>query len=112
MLVLGRLLLKNYDIWVANPNISENIFSEDSNYFEIKICRKEMGWNIFVDLFTAADFKSIFCLENNRPTDKTDMIEYQSFMNRKGMSMPLFKVTRQHVEYLIDKCIQLDKGIL
>ena len=110
MIVLGHIHYKNYIVWVTQPHLSSiKDYQQEANslpYYEVMLTRKEKNCNIYVDLATDPDFKFLINLsDRNQPIpDITDMVQYQTYLDRKGSTQLLYKLSNANVAALLAKC--------
>ena len=117
MFALGHIHFKNYTVWVTPPIFSTLSYQQGADelpYYEIMITEKEqlqedsttpkhLLYNFYIDIATSDLFKHLLDLnERNQPVEgKTDMIQYQSYLDRKSCSQPLYKLSKKTVERLL-----------
>lgn len=120
MLTLGYNHIGKYIIWVTPPTFD---FKADDpevinlNYFLVLVTRTEKvkseneTFNVkyYVNLIKSDHFKFLFNIDKNyRPIDGScDMVQYNYYLDNKEMSMPLWKLSKQNISALLDKCREL-----
>jgi len=117
MFALGHIHFKNYTVWVTPPVFSTLTYQQSADelpYYEVMLTRKEQAkedstipkqllYNFYIDIISEPIIKAVMEVDNrNQPIkDFTDMVQYQSYLDRKGSSQPLYKLSRKNVELLI-----------
>jgi hypothetical protein len=113
MIALGHIHYKKYIVWVSQPLLSptKGYQQEAGNlpYYEVLLTKKENLCNIYVDIVFNPDFKFLMNLDDrNQPIkDVTDLVQYQAYLDRKGSSQLLYKLSNANVAALLDKCQEL-----
>jgi hypothetical protein len=115
MFVLGHIHFKYYTLWVTVPPFTVNCYSQRADnldYYEVLLSTKEQVYensdrdqlhSFYVDIMSDPKFKIIMQVnDRNQPiSEETDMIQYQSYIDRKGCCQPLYKLSKKSVEHLI-----------
>jgi len=105
MIIVGYIPTKNFRLWVNqgayNPPLIDSKCLE-LPYYEVLLSEiKDVFY--YVDLRKDERFNVIFKLDKGlRPTPGTNMMEYNSMMDRKDQAQPMFMISRQNLESLID----------
>lgn len=110
-------------MWVMTPVFSLELYQQGADnlsYYEVKITKKEIPsleskvkteqlYNFYIDIATSSEFKFVMKLDDRNQSikDETDMVQYQSYLERKHLQMPLYKLSRDNVIKLINKCEEL-----
>ena len=122
MFTLGHSHIGKYIVWITTPAFEKTGHHSpdvlELPYFDVKVTRTEWWKNsegvdkftiIYLDLLKSEEFKFLFSLDKrNYPTDETDEKEFSSYLERKDMSQPLWKLSKKNVERLLAKCAELE----
>ena len=118
---LGETKIGNFKIWIADP-----VFTINSNdFYEFKLVECDEFYNYFIDLhkderFTDINFKAlpkvlklrkkkdrwdeeIEIEDKDSPEEAIYRIEYNSWLNRKDIYFPLFKLHKNSINKIIEK---------
>lgn len=115
MFALGHVCIGEYTVWITTPVFTvdpSSLEAEKLPYYEVLVHKNKAGWLTYVN-----PIKEIFKWEMTdrnplaRPKDKEnptpDEVEFRteqhSYNDRKEMGMPLTKLSRRHVEELLQK---------
>jgi hypothetical protein len=117
MFALGHIHFKNYTVWVIPPVFTIKPYqqgADELSYYEVLLTEKgqakedsttpkHLQYNFYIDIATSSLFKHLLDLnERNQPIEgKTDMVQYQSYLDRKSSSQPLYKLSKKSVERLL-----------
>lgn len=124
MFALGYIHFKKYTVWINPPVFTLNSYQQGADklqYYEVLLTKKQMPepdsttlkekelYNFTVNIATSPDFKFLMNLnEKNQPIDgETDMIQYQSYIDRGSNLNSLYKLSKKNVEILLEKCAEL-----
>ena len=141
MFAIGHLYIGKYLVYISTPVFCKlpdyHAGVVDLPYFEV--CVNEIKWYgnheyhfaYYVNLAKSPEFKFIFGFDKrNEPTDESDKIvtsyldknnepkehitypEHESYVTRKEMSQPTWKLSKKSVERLLAKCLELEKASL
>ena len=80
----------------------------DVVYYDCLIHQIDSLFPIYINLHKDKRFPFI---EYTRPNANTDKIEYQSYLNRKEMQMPMWVLNQKNFEQIVQKCEELSKGL-
>lgn len=113
MFALGNVFIGKYKVWITSPAFSIHPWDPKAQslpYFEVlvsrEICEKPEKIYATVDLSTAEEFKDILSLDpQKRATGATDLISFQTFLERKRSEAPMWKLSRLNVEKLLEICL-------
>lgn len=110
MVNLGHTHYNKYIVWITQPHLStiKDYHQEVDKlpFFEVILVKKEKHCLISIDIATDNNFRFVMNLsDNNQPTELTDIIQYKSYLNRKGNN--LFFLSKNNVEALLNKCEEL-----
>ena len=104
MFCMGHVFIGNYYLWINSSELNINSLNYKDcfiPYFEVLLTQDIKGTKYYKsDLlkpFLALD-------ERGYPTDKTDPTEYEAYIARKTQSQPLWKLSKKHVETLLQLC--------
>lgn len=97
-----------YRVWIAAPVFTEE--GPDLPYYEVMITREDPILHYYIDPIKT--FLKLDLTDRNplhKPKDKESLTpeelefrtEHQSYLARKEMIMPLWKLSRRHVEELL-----------
>lgn len=113
MFSLGNVYIGKYKVWVTTPVFSVHPWdtkAQNLPYFEVlvsrEICEKPEKIYATVDLSAAEEFKGILSLDpQKRATGATDLISFQTYLERKSSEAPMWKLSRSNVEKLLEICL-------
>lgn len=72
-------------------------------YYFVLLTKKEHGLNIYINLLKS-QFADMFKLDRRlQPTEATDMVEYNWYLNCKDQTQPLWKLSHKHCLELRDR---------
>jgi hypothetical protein len=117
MFVLGSVWIGNYKVWITTPVFSADPCSTEAEslpYYEVLVFKKipnaPVGYYYYVNPIKEF-FKWEMTDRNSlaKPKDKESLtpeemefrVEANSYMDRKEMGMPMVKLSRRHVEDLL-----------
>lgn len=89
-------------LWIGEYHLSSAPCS-DPNYQDILLIHEDPSsqFHFYVNLVKDDKWKHILQLDkNNRPTEHTDPVEYQAYLDRKEMGQPLWKLSTKSLELL------------
>jgi len=116
MFALGNLWIGNYKLWITTPVFSLPITDSKADtlpYYEVLLLREEKidkyHYSFYTHLINDESFRFLFFLnERKQPTDKTDVTAYNSYLERKDMQMPLWKLSKLQVSQLINVLLSME----
>lgn len=107
MFNVGNLQINNFTVWVSpdyfNPT---KMWDTNKDYYDVLVTEKVSGLQIYVNLHKDKRFEFI---EYSRPNENTDRVEYNSFVDRKEQSQPLWKLNKKNIINVINKIQELNK---
>lgn len=121
MFSLGYTYIGSYRLWVTTPVFTVDPLddkAQDLSYFLIHLTKKDYWGDMRVwysqNLIDSPLFNFMFALDKRKnPTAQTDLVEFEHYKNIKfaqgNTDFMLYKLSRSHVEELIERCRQLEK---
>lgn len=122
MFALGNVWIGEYKVWITTPVFTVDPLSSESErlpYYEVLVSRRAPifgpGYYYYVN-----PIKDVFKWEMTdrnplaRPKDKEHLtpdelefrVEQSSYNDRKDQTMPMIKLSRRHVEELLQRLCQ------
>lgn len=131
MFALGHIHFQKHILWVTPPVFSLEKYVQGTDnlpYYEVMLTKKELPtqedkvrselppeqrYNFYVDIMSEPILRGVMEVDaRNQPIkDFTDMIQYQSYLDRKGSSQPLYKLSKANVIMLIGMLDILDTSL-
>ncbi len=126
MFALGSVWIGQYKVWVTTPVFTVNALDPkaiDLPYFEVSVSRLETTYlqghtidspkyfvtEYYVNLMDDAKFSFLFNLNDKKQASKnTDMVAYNSYLERRSQQMPLWKLSRETIRQLFDSLLALN----
>jgi hypothetical protein len=126
MFALGHIHFKYHTLWVTTPAFSLEPYQQGADqlpYYEVKLTKKEilpsenekvpvpLLWNFYVDIINEPIINAVMEVDSKKQPlkDFTDLIQYQTYLDRKGSSQPLYKLSKKNIELLIGMLEVLSK---
>lgn len=112
MFALGNVWIGDYKVWITTPVFAVSPLdssARDLPYFEVSLTRSDSLMTYYVHLIDDDKFRVLlFDLdEKKRPTQHTDAISYQSYLDRKSMQMPLWKLSKAQIDMLLRSLLSM-----
>lgn len=111
MFALGHVWIGDYKVWITTPVFSLSPLdskARDLPYFEVMVTRSDGLLNYYVNLMDDDKFRFLFDVnEKKQPTDKTDMVVYNSYLNNKSMQMPLWRLSKSQIDMLLRSLLSM-----
>lgn len=110
MLKLGHTTIGKYTFWIAPADKSLDL--DHNHYLMVLVTKSEplqdQSVTYYVNLIKSKDFSFIFNVDKDyRPTKLCDMTQYNHYMDHKEIQMPLWKISKNNVVSLLNKCQEL-----
>lgn len=114
MLKLGHTTIGKYTFWITPVDNSLDL--EHNTYCLVLLTKSEPLADQFVtyyiNLIKSKEFSFIFNVDKDfRPIDKLcDMTQYNHYLENKDMIMPLWKLSKNNILAILDKCHQISNN--
>lgn len=114
MFGIGYLFIKNYIVWISPAPIGMDVLSpmaERCKYFDVLVTKRDMlkdgekiyQYKTYVDLLKSGYLKLD---SRNYPTSLTDSVEYEAFLARKNITIPLAKMSHSSVQTMLNNLME------
>jgi hypothetical protein len=114
MFALGQVWIGNYKVWVTTPVFTVDPLdpkARDLEYYEVMVTKLDSKFKVeyYVNLMEDDQFRFLFNVnEKKQLTDKTDVVAYNTYIERRSMQMPLWKLSTRFISQLFKVLLDIN----